>query len=1449
MHGEADFAFSRAAADQRGGRLFFVPDMARRSAAGKEEKEARAKAAAAAKAAAEGGTTAKADKGSEINEASVDMQGNAIASSTGPDDERNGAATTQNDKTNENDTNNDVATDDPPAALPSPSFGKAASSQRVKRLQSRASHSPYAKATPRTPRQQGTDNRKTATGSASVGDRVLRSPLAAAASAATATPSRPPANVTSPRSSGMWALSSIAGILSPFRSRARHSAAFGNPDEVDSDAVRSPQACSKGKGKEEQKAEEESLQDEEDVATQLYPSLPSAPLEAPTLDVTLASIDEESSEPYDDDSAEVSPHEEEGGETRREEDGESVQDELAALDELTQYVDDSIVDHAPQQAAQLRKQAEEQAQFQEQASAHTSLYPFDRVAQATGVSKQPSDQDINLPSVPHSPPHLPGDAGLLPVGDFPSHAPAPPFLDQSHFNFRAANQSRDEGTGTSSTFAGPSASTPFPQSTGFGAHSYTTPSRMGFGQLAARPVESPFRASPVRTLGRPGAFTFGSLGESTAPQLPAYPRAIASGKLSSPLAKNYELLARFFAEKAEAEAAGEASITRNGADETEDEDMPALGGLSEVETAGCLRLIEQSVAQGRGAEVERLRNDALERGRLEAPSSIPGEDMTRYPSYHCGRMSRSPSLPLGAAADELPVDYDLSIRSRPSSSFLAPSHVKTEDVNINRSLTSAFVPSPAPPKRRHRPLYLGPGVGASATSDALRRNQLAQQRRAALQNHRRMQQSTLSNVKTDGHGEETSYEAHPKKRRVQNEDSGEARAKPTSFLPTAQETRGAASLYHKPVEKLPPTAPQQARQNAMEKKDAAHSPPPQRTLTADAMLSILRSSPSIPVRQSLSTGKAGESPSTKRPTNPDLINPYEAGQRRSVKRSSLAPSSTTPSSLVSKEKERLKEERERRQRELKEQREAKKESTLELIQRTAPTSRRSGRRIRLESENEEEQPNTATSRGMSASGVSSSAVPTKERQGAQRLGEETDRAQRTREVQRRMEALKSNKATSAPSPSVPESAAALPSGSTTAKGVSEAAAAQKSVGLEAPSSSELSAAPKPFTFSPAFAPKKPSPLSQSANQAPDSPSTASEVSEKEFGASSRVDTASPFKIATPDVSKPMAAKSSFSFQFTQSAAESAPSAPATKPLFSFGTSSIAPSGPTASSGLKNEAVATPATGAEQAPADKARQVPPNVLPKFDFALNVLASSSTGSKAPPAGSDESARKAALASSPTALPSFSFGNFGTDRPLKPEESKKSAGGVSKATFSFGAAASPSTASAPASTSAPMAPFSLKPLSPSDSATTNEPTANGASGSTTADGDMTSGKATSALLSGVGEGEEDEDSAHEVRCKIWSLESGKWNDLGIGNMKIKKHKTSGKRRVLVRNEGNGKVTVNFRILPTFKPNIDKNVVSFLGFTAVEGKPMNYRCKIKTDDGARELKDAMEREAKAAE
>jgi hypothetical protein len=67
--------------------------------------------------------------------------------------------------------------------------------------------------------------------------------------------------------------------------------------------------------------------------------------------------------------------------------------------------------------------------------------------------------------------------------------------------------------------------------------------------------------------------------------------------------------------------------------------------------------------------------------------------------------------------------------------------------------------------------------------------------------------------------------------------------------------------------------------------------------------------------------------------------------------------------------------------------------------------------------------------------------------------------------------------------------------------------------------------------------------------------------------------------------------------------------------------------------------------------------------------------------------------------------------------------------------------------------------------------------------------------------GEGEEDEETTHSVKTKVYSLnkEQGAWKELGLGVLKVKKHKASGAGRLLLRNSSTGKIVIvsRFRYL----------------------------------------------------
>jgi len=60
--------------------------------------------------------------------------------------------------------------------------------------------------------------------------------------------------------------------------------------------------------------------------------------------------------------------------------------------------------------------------------------------------------------------------------------------------------------------------------------------------------------------------------------------------------------------------------------------------------------------------------------------------------------------------------------------------------------------------------------------------------------------------------------------------------------------------------------------------------------------------------------------------------------------------------------------------------------------------------------------------------------------------------------------------------------------------------------------------------------------------------------------------------------------------------------------------------------------------------------------------------------------------------------------------------------------------------------------------------------------------------------GQGEEDEETTHSVKTRVYSLnkEEGTWKELGLGMLKVKKHKETGAGRLLLRNSSTGKITI---------------------------------------------------------
>ncbi|KAF5389401.1 hypothetical protein D9757_004262 [Collybiopsis confluens] len=113
--------------------------------------------------------------------------------------------------------------------------------------------------------------------------------------------------------------------------------------------------------------------------------------------------------------------------------------------------------------------------------------------------------------------------------------------------------------------------------------------------------------------------------------------------------------------------------------------------------------------------------------------------------------------------------------------------------------------------------------------------------------------------------------------------------------------------------------------------------------------------------------------------------------------------------------------------------------------------------------------------------------------------------------------------------------------------------------------------------------------------------------------------------------------------------------------------------------------------------------------------------------------------------------------------------------------------------------------------------------------------------------GEGEEDEQTVHFIRSKAFRMKKGDngssgWADLGTGVLRIKKHKDTGQRRILLRNSNTGKIIVNFNIYNGLKPTQNKKALMFVGHE--NGVSQTYNVRTKTEEQATELKNVLERE-----
>jgi len=117
--------------------------------------------------------------------------------------------------------------------------------------------------------------------------------------------------------------------------------------------------------------------------------------------------------------------------------------------------------------------------------------------------------------------------------------------------------------------------------------------------------------------------------------------------------------------------------------------------------------------------------------------------------------------------------------------------------------------------------------------------------------------------------------------------------------------------------------------------------------------------------------------------------------------------------------------------------------------------------------------------------------------------------------------------------------------------------------------------------------------------------------------------------------------------------------------------------------------------------------------------------------------------------------------------------------------------------------------------------------------------------------GEGEENEATLHETRCKLFqAIEKPdgngiEWIDKGVGSARLKKDKHSEKRRLLFRQEGTSRVQMNFYLYPALQATVEKRVAAFTGLE--DGKPVAFRMRCKSEEEAASFQSSLQREVEA--
>lgn len=1047
--------------------------------------------------------------------------------------------------------------------------------------------------------------------------------------------------------------------------------------------------------------------------------------------------------------------------------------------------------------------------------------------------------------------------------------------------------------------------------------------------------------------------------------------AAREAAIPSPLSRNYDVLSRFFAEKAAAEANGHplgAGVASSF----------SPSRLTEEEIRGCLDLIQQSGTHP--DDVQRaLEDSSFERPAPRRRNTVRRSWLSPAPS-HASRSIYDHDSQSERGGRSVHTDMSFSPERESSMggvdttrSYLAPlgggsrglAYSSTEPASIfAQSLTgrrsggggghaAAAAPSAAAPnpfltgstsvsgrlgstttaaaRRRRRPLYLGPGMSASTSTTGAGLRRRVQQPSAAA--------SASTDTTTVGLG---------KRQRTTNDvddDAGPTTANGTSMDVdvVASPPKAAPSLFgtaalstsSQKVKSPPPPS--------------ARSPPtPRQTRAANAMLSILaepdlpKPSPpraakkSAPAATASSNADASASASTSRPSlsslsedapqygdtsfRPDtILNPYQSAPGLKLGKSSGSGGSGSPARTTrsSEAFEKMKNERRKstRLRRSGGQNDDGGEkdvtsndadasastSLLEQIERTRPASMRGGSRTAKSSSRQAddtrsnvasgsvEPPSTPLGKAGNAVELSTtpSGTPPQHKQPT------SSSESKTAEARRRLEEMRGVNKSNGGGSGGDSGNKSSGSGSGNAAAT---AAPPSSTSLQVPNATPSKPSfftPSASPFSHAHAPGKPSRLSIAfnANESPSSTGSTvgddddEEAGERNVGAgvgaskpfsfsSDKTSAQTPFTFGKPSsASTPTPTPTSAPFTFGKPAAVAAPAAvPSPSPSLSTPSLSFkpAPVPSLKSSGKETKSKDTNGADADAEgksktsnSTDKGGQLTDKAgQKKVSFAPATTAPSVNGSLVTSTTTKTTNGKATTSPTPSDLPQFDL-TVDTRPKLSAAECERfssslraearrvdvgqlplvdlGGGGVGVKSAGSSSAVAPQTAAPQTTAPQTTMPSDTSSAAPSKSA----PGGNTDSNAAPTDDAASSQPPSSSALTGSGEGEEGETTDFEVRAKFWKFVGGSWVDSGVGIARVKRRTDgdgSNTRRLLVRNATTGAVSVNFTLHKEFKVTQTGSSLSFTGFDE-HGKGLPMRCKVKTEDSAREFKEAMEK------